>query len=69
MANETDHENEMPSEFEKAVAGMSPDQFDRVTAAVLAEAERRNDPLQRIGSLSNAEARKLIDQKYGFTPF
>ena len=48
---------------------MSPDQFDRVTAAVLAEAERRRDPLQRIGSLSNAEAHKVIDEKFGFTAF
>ena len=57
------------SEFEKTLAAMTPDQLNRVTTIVAEEAAKRNDPMAKLGSLSDAEARRVIDEKFGFMPF
>ena len=76
MANEATQtaaaENEIgpeTSEFEKAIKSMSADQLNQVASIAAAETARRDDPLARLGSMSDAEARRVIDEKFGFMPF
>ena len=69
MTNEENASAPEASEFEKTLAAMTPEQLNRVTGIVAGENAKRADPLARLGSMSDAEARRAIDEKFGFMPF
>ena len=69
MTNEENASAPEASEFEKTLAAMTPDQLNRVTTIISEVAAKRDDPLARLGSMSDAEARRVIDEKFGFMPF
>lgn len=57
----TDTSQDERSKFEQGLVGLSADQFERVAASVKQEADRRNDPMKRIASMTDREFQEFRD--------
>lgn len=66
----TEDGKEQPTDFEKTVSGLAPDQFERVSGIVLSEWEKRNEQatFQKMPGMTSREYREAVQKKFGYDP-
>lgn len=67
-APKTNEAEDKRTGLEKALGGMTPEQFGQAAAAFETEREKRADPFKDISSMSDEAVRQLVRKHCGFNP-